>query len=344
MEAAAQSGDQRQEFYRKIAGSHLTPLWESLHALVPKTPNTQCAPGFWKFDEVRPFIHEAGRLITAEEAERRVLILENPAYPGESRITNTLYGGLQYILPGEVAPAHRHSQSALRFVMEGQGAFTAVDGEKTTMHPGDFILTPSWTWHDHGCEVDEPTIWYDGLDIPLVAYFGAGFAEAANVKSHEVSRPEGDAPARYGANLLPVDYEQRGKTSPIFNYPYARSREALEKLKTGPVDPHRGIWMKYINPATGDYALPTISAFLTLLPDGLATQRYRSTDATVVIVTEGTGESRIGDIVYRWGPRDIFVVPGWQWVTHHPDGEAVLFSYSDRTIQEKIGLWREERG
>ncbi|SQB29014.1 gentisate 1,2-dioxygenase [Citrobacter koseri] len=139
----------RQQFYQHISGQNLTPLWESLHHLVPQTPNANCAPAYWNYQEIRPLLLESGNLIGAKEAVRRVLVLENPALRGQSSITATLYAGLQLILPGEVAPSHRHNQSALRFIVEGQGAFTAVDGERTQMHPGDFILTPQWRWHDH---------------------------------------------------------------------------------------------------------------------------------------------------------------------------------------------------
>jgi gentisate 1,2-dioxygenase len=67
-----------------------------------------------------------------------------------------MYAGLQRVLPGEVAPAHRHTQSALRWVVDGEGAYTAVDGERVTMAPGDFIITPMLTWHDHGNPGDQP--------------------------------------------------------------------------------------------------------------------------------------------------------------------------------------------
>ena len=149
----------------------------------------------------------AGEAITAEEAVRRVLILENPALRGQSAVTQSLYAGLQLILPGEVAPSHRHTQSALRFIVEGSGAYTAVDGERTTMQPGDFIITPSWTWHDHGHEGDEPVVWLDGLDIPMVRFFDAGFAENDTSKSQAVSRTEGTSFARYGYNMAPVRHE-----------------------------------------------------------------------------------------------------------------------------------------
>src|SRR3954463_12634652 len=162
----------RQDLYKRMDRHNTAPLWEVLHALIPNEPATRCKPYLWKYKDVRPYITEAGKLITAKEAIRRVLVLENPGMRGESCITQSLYAGLQLILPGEIAPAHRHTQSALRFVIEGSGAYTAVDGERTMMHPGDFVITPSWTWHDHGHEGSgnggsKPVVWLDGLDIPI---------------------------------------------------------------------------------------------------------------------------------------------------------------------------------
>ena len=119
----------RDDFYDRLAPERLAPLWKVLAALVTPTPRTPAIAAAWSFDRIQPLLMEAGELITAAEAERRVLMLENPALPGQSRITNTLYAGLQLIMPGEVAPAHRHTQNALRFIMKGDGAFTALDGE-----------------------------------------------------------------------------------------------------------------------------------------------------------------------------------------------------------------------
>jgi gentisate 1,2-dioxygenase len=288
---------------------------------------------------------EAGKLITAKEAERRVLILENPGLRGQSKATTSLYAGIQLVMPGEVAPAHRHSQSALRFILEGKGAHTAVDGERTKMQPGDFVITPSMTWHDHGNETDEPMFWLDGLDIPLVQFFDASFAEGLAEEEQPITRPAGDSFARYGHNLLPVDFKDRSKTSPVFNYPYEHTRQALETAKkSSQWDPCHGLKLRYTNPASGDFAMPTIGTFIQLLPKAFKTARYRSTDATVFTVVEGRGRSRIGEHVFEWAPRDIFVVPSWQWVTHEADDEAVLFSFSDRPVQQKLDLFREDRG
>src|SRR5207342_3474971 len=229
---------EREAFYRRIAESSMTPLWEVMSALVPERPESPCVPAIWRYEQVRPWLLESGRLITAREAVRRVLIMENPGMPGSSAITSALYAGLQLILPGEVAPSHRHTQSALRFIVEGAGAYTAVDGERTTMAPGDFIITPSWTWHDHGNDGDEPVVWLDGLDIPIVALHDAQFAERYPEAIQPVTRCEGLADARWAANMALMDLRHDSWTSPVFNYPYAKCRAALAKLASaGVCDP-----------------------------------------------------------------------------------------------------------
>ena len=261
---------ERQAFYDRIGEHSLAPLWERLHSMVTRAPVTPALPAQWDYDNVvRPFLMQAGGLITAKEAERRVLILENPGLRGQTSITHSLFAGLQLIMPGEVAPAHRHSQSALRFIIEGHGAYTAVEGERTMMEPGDFVITPSWTWHDHGNDTDQPMVWLDGLDIPIVRLFDASFAEPANADSQTEARPPGDSLARFGANMLPVDWKPTVKSSPVFNYPYSRSREALATLaRNGEPDACHGHKLRYVNPASGESAMPTIGAFMQLLPAG----------------------------------------------------------------------------
>ncbi|MGH9145319.1 MAG: gentisate 1,2-dioxygenase [Vicinamibacterales bacterium] len=331
------------EFYQRLDSKGTAPLWEVLARLVRVDPQTACVPALWRYDEIRPLLMEAGRLITAKEAERRVLMLLNPGLQGTPQITQSLYAGLQLILPGEVAPTHRHVASALRFVIEGQGAYTAVDGERTTMHPGDFILTPSWTYHDHGNPGTVPVVWLDGLDIPIVNMFDTSFAEHHPEESQPVTRREGDALVRYGANLLPLEHKGSSLSVPMFTYPYGRSREALDRLnRQGPLDACHGVKMQYVNPATGGYPLPTIGAFIQLLPAGFQGRSYRSTDATIYCVVEGRGRSQIGTSSFVWGPRDVFVVPSWHAVSHEAQSETVLFSFSDRPAQKSLGLWREE--
>ena len=334
---------QREAYYRRIAAKHLTPLWELMASLVPEKPQSPCVPAIWRYDEVRPWLLESGQLISAQEAVRRVLILENPGLPGSSAVTQSLYAGLQLILPGEIAPSHRHTQSALRLIVEGSGAYTAVEGERATMRPGDFIITPSWTWHDHGNPASGPVVWLDGLDIPIVRFFDCGFAQNYPEESQPVMRPEGDALARYGNNLLPVDYEPRGQASPVFAYPYVRTRESLEQLRSnGAPHPAHGYKMQFVNPATGGYAMPSIATFVQLLPKGFAGAGYRSTDGSVFHVIEGSGAVTIAGQRLNFGARDTFVVPAWQTYVLEAGSDAVLFSFSDRPVQRALGLWREQ--
>jgi gentisate 1,2-dioxygenase len=335
---------QRAAYYDRIGAKSMTPLWEVLSALVPPQPRSPAQAALWRYAELREHVLEAGRLISAEEAERRVLILENPALRGQSCITQSLYAGLQLILPGEVAPAHRHAQSALRLVLDGEGAYTAVDGERTTMRRGDFIITPAWTWHDHGNLGDQPVVWLDGLDIPLVRFLDAGFAEKADDAVQLPLRPEVDALARFGANMVPVDFQQApAEPTRVFVYPYQRTRAALRDIARGTPDPHLAFKQRFVNPATGASPMPTIGAFVQWLPAGFETRPYRSTDGTVLVCLEGEGEASIGEERFRFAENDVLVVPSWHALQLHSARDSVLFSYSDRPVQQVLGLWREER-
>lgn len=338
----------RQHFYDEIRGLNLTPLWESLHSLVPREPQTPCVPAIWHYRDIRPYLMQAGELITAEEAVRRVLVFENPGLAGASAITQSLYAGLQLILPGEVAPSHRHAQSALRFIVDGKGAYTTVNGERTTMYPGDFIITPSWHWHDHGNlgingDGDaEPVVWLDGLDIPMLRFFDAGFAENDTERSQGVTRADGASFARHGYNMAPVKHVGPLANSPIFNYPYARSREALETLKrTDEVDAWHGYKLRYVNPTTGGSPMPTIAAFLQLLPAGFKGKPHKSTDGTVYCVAEGRGIATINGRRFEFEPKDVFVVPSWAELRLSARDDAVLFSFSDRPLQSAAAILRE---
>ncbi|MGH8238490.1 MAG: gentisate 1,2-dioxygenase [Steroidobacteraceae bacterium] len=314
---------------------------------MPAWPKPAAQPFRWAWTDIRPQLLRAGTVISAAEAERRVLVLENPGLPGRSQVTDTLYAGVQLILPGEIAPAHRHTQSALRFVLEGEGGFTAVDGERTTMHRGDFIITPHWTWHDHGHDGDGPVIWMDGLDVPLVAFLHAGFREEHTSDTHLIARPEGDALARYGSGLLPVGLAGKSSTSPVFNYPYSRTREALDRLaRHTDIDPQLGICLRYVNPTTGDWAIPTIGATMRLIPRGYSTRPYQSTESTVIAAVEGEVSIEVdAGAPLRLMPNDVFALPGWRkWRLIGGSDDAILFTFSDRPVHEKLGLFREHRG
>lgn len=335
----------RRKYYDRLAPHGLAPLWEVLKGLVPPEPTSKFAPHVWHFAKARPLLLEAGDLLTTEEAERRVLVLENPGLPGGSRVTATMYAGLQLIMPGEIAPAHRHTASALRMVLEGNGGYTAVAGEKTTMQRGDFIITPSMGWHDHGQDQHQPVIWVDGLDLHMVNFFEAAFMDHMNDKSQIVTRPEGHSVSEYGSGLGPMNPQSPfGLTSPIFNYTYGRSRPALMQVaETAEIDPHLGHALRYINPLDGGWAMPTIATWLTHLPRGFETRPMRATDGRTLVVLEGEIMIEAVDKTLSAGESDVAVVPAWHWRSIRASRDAVFFTFSDRAAQEKLGIYREER-
>lgn len=312
---------QRSGFYERIDPLGLAPLWERLKGLVPREPVPAGVPFHWSYARVRPYVLEAAEHISAEEAERRVLLLENPGLRGGSQITNTLFAGLQLIMPGETAPRHRHTQSALRFIVEGSGAYTTVDEQKVMMEPGDFVVTPAWRWHEHGHAGEGPMVWLDGLDIPMLRHFNGTFRE----DHHEWRKPT----APFGG---------------LIHFPYRRARAELERLAAaGAPDPHLGHVMRYTDPVDGGWAMPTIAAMIRLLPRGFATRAYRSSDSMVFACVEGRGRIEVGEAKLDLEPHDIAVVPGWMPYTLHAADDWVVFSYSDRAAQERLGFFREQR-
>jgi gentisate 1,2-dioxygenase len=307
-------------FSKDLAALGIMPLWERVMRL---KPGTAAQPSIWRWQDTRPLLMRACELITARQAERRVLMLENPALPGTTFATPTLYAGLQAILPGEIAPTHRHTPNALRFVMEGEGAYTAVDGKRIAMHPGDFVVTPGWTWHDHGNHGVARVVWLDGLDTAFANLLGAHFREDAPEEVRPVPRPVG----------IPR----------VLSYPYGRTREALEKLaRAGKPHPSHGWSLRYMDPATGRDPFPTMAAFVQRLPQGFDGRNYRATDGAVYCVVEGKGSVDIGAIRLEFAPHDVFVVPPWETRRFSAAADCVIFSYSDRAAQEALGFWREE--
>jgi gentisate 1,2-dioxygenase len=335
--------DAQQAFAARMLEKNITPLWTVANRLVRREPTPQIPPAYWSYQrDVRPYILEAADVISAAEAHRRVLVLNNPTL--KHGATHTLTCAIQLIKGGEIAPAHRHSQAALRFIIEGDGAYTAVNGERTYMKPGDFIVTPAWSWHDHGKDTDGVMIWLDGLDVPLVNHLGATFSDDYDGEgAFPQSRPPHDSYSRYGSGMLPLE-PVTGRNSPVFSYPYERTRAALENLrKADDWDVCHGLKLKFANPATGDWVMPTIATFAQLLPKGFKTAPYRSTEATVVMVAEGTGKATVGEQTYTLSKNDIFVAPNWTWWELEAKDDLVLLSYSDRAVLEKLDLWREQR-
>jgi gentisate 1,2-dioxygenase len=340
MAVASRANSEYGRFREEIDGMSMMPLWERVGGL---KPGSSCAPMHWSYAQVRPQLLHAAALITKKEAERRVLVLENPSLRGTTFITNALFAGLQIIMPGEVAPSHRHTPSALRFIIEGEGAYTTVAGEKLPMKPGDFVVTPNWAWHDHGNLGTTPVVWLDGLDTPFARLFGAAFREEHAEEKQAVDRPDRESETLFGMNLMPADYRAEGLATPVLIYAYERTRAALDKLASmGKLHPAHGYRLRYANPANGKHPFPTMAVFMQSLPAGFSGKSYRSTDGTVFAVHEGKGTAQIGDKTFSFAPHDVFVAPPWVPFRFQADGEVVLFSYSDRAGQEALGYWREQ--
>lgn len=337
--------DPLEAFYWDLAAADAGPLWTVLEQIITHEPRTAASPHLWKWRDIRPLVVRSGELVDTTLAERRVVVLHNPGLGGKPFASQTLYAGIQLILPGEIARTHRHTATAVRFIVEGHGAYTAVEGEKTLMEPGDFVLTPNWTWHDHGNESSEPMMWLDGLDIPLVNELGAMFYEQYPRPTQPLTKPLNDSVHRYGVGLRPTWERHLGLHSPVLNYTWRQAREALVHVsQAGDGSPYDDVMLEYTNPYSGGSVLPTMGANLQLLRPGVSTRAHRHTNSVVYHVAEGFGSSVVGEQRFEWERGDTFVVPPWTWHQHaNPGGEpSALFSFTDSPVLQALGLLRED--
>jgi gentisate 1,2-dioxygenase len=346
--AAGRAGtdDERQTYYAGLERLHLGPLWAVLRQTLTREPPRREVPYLWPWSVVRPQLLRAGELVTAAEAERRVLMFVNPENPARIGATATLYAAMQLILPGESARAHRHSPSALRFIVEGRGAFTCVAGEKVLMAPGDLVLTPPMVWHDHGNEGPEPVMWLDGLDIPLLLSLQCMFFEEFAGTTQPVTMPASRTEKLYGRALFPAGPAAGPSQafSPVWAYRWTDARQGLECLRQSTAaDPWDGHVLRYANPLNGGEVLPTIGCRLQLLTRGCRTRAHRHTASSVYHVAEGSGFSILNGTRFDWVKGDTFAVPLWCWHEHAaPAEDAVLFVLTDEPVLAALGQLREQ--
>jgi gentisate 1,2-dioxygenase len=332
-------------FYDELPSHDVEPLWRALGKLLPAEPKSPAVPYLWRYADLRPLLMRAGDVVTAEEAERRVLMLMNPGLQPTAAAAVNLYAGLQLILPGEVATAHQHAAAALRFVIEGEGAYTAVSGERTIMRPGDLVLTPAWAFHDHGNTSDCPMIWLDGLDLPLINHMHANFFGGALEHSQEELVPVDSTTRLYAAGRLNPQWRSwREAYSPVVNYPWTQTAQILAgAAAVGEGSPHDGVIFDYTNPYSGGPVLPTMSCSIQLLSAGLHTEAHRHTVSAVYHVVRGAGTTIVDGVTIDWAEHDTFVVPGWKVHEHvnHSGDDAVLFSFTDAPVIRALGFERE---
>src|SRR5262249_42878206 len=315
------SEEELQAFYAQLRDQHVTPAW--IGGGISVEPRSKAVPYVWHWRDLRPQAMRAAALVGTEQADRRVLRLHNPELEGSSG-SNTLVANIQIVMPGEIARAHRHSGSALRFIIEGQGGYTVVNGDRIPMYPGDLVLTPNWTWHDHANDTNAPMIWLDGLDSPLIRMLECGFREQFAAEAQSVGVGADPSFAKYGAGGLRPAWEQAPTApySPLWHYPYTQAREALERLAAeGASSPFDGIIMEYPNPVTGGPAMPTIGCYVQLLRPGEHTQAHRHTSSVAFHVIEGSGYSIVDGQRLDWEDKDVFCVPGWAFQDHVKTGQ-----------------------
>lgn len=330
------------EFNRELADKNLLGYWNiARHNGDEYEPQASFEPCFWKWSDVSDALTKAGEVVGLDQSFRRFIGFNTPAL--KIGTTHTLLLGAQLVKPGEIAEAHHHTMGAIRFVVRGGGAQTTVNGEPFPMTPGDLITTPSLTWHDHYNGSEEPIVWLDGADGPLIKYLQIGFGKRFGQRQQPHSRTAGFslyelAPAR--PSWIPSDRLQ----PPPYRYRWEDSEKALEALGETPGDPHDGILLRFVNPTNGGPTLPTVSCELQMLRPGEQTKSHRHTSSTVYHVFRGEGFTVINDTRYDWKTGDSFTVPLWH-THHHGNGShdpAILFAMNDRPVMEALGFYREE--
>ena len=335
-------------YYDELDKHHAGALWTVANKIEPWEPKSQSIPVVWRYKDLRDHVIRSVDLVTPEKAGRRVIYLNNPGRTDVAAAVGWIYAGLQVMNPGDVASAHRHSASAIRFIMEGTGAYTVVDGHKMTLGANDFVLTPNGTWHEHGVSADGSLcLWQDGLDIPFVNAMEANFYEVHPDLNQAVGYAVDDMTKTWGnAGLTPSTGAWSHGYSPMYKYEWVPTYEALSKYAScTDGSAFDGVMMDYVNPVTNGPVMKTLGASMQMLRPGEHTKAHRHTGSYLYHVAKGRGYSVINGKRYDWSERDIFCVPSWAWHEHvnlDDRNDACLFCLSDLPVMRALGLYREE--
>jgi len=330
-------------FHKLIHDNHMWGLWEIASQMTPH-PRPEAVPHQWKCSLLERVVKGSSVAVPVGD-ERRAMQLFNPGLNGQWATTSTLIAAVQVLLPGEVARAHRHSPAAIRFIMQGNGAYTAVEGEKIVMREGDLVLTPSWQWHDHGNETKETVVWMDGLDVPLTKALNAIFFQMNAEVQPKHTKPANGSQALYGhGRLNPTWTNERSSFSPLMLYSWEQTLEALHALREREGSPYEGIALDYTHVQTGGPVLPTIGCGVQMIRKGEKLKARRVAGSSVFCVRQGRGRSTVGDKVFEWEKGDIVAVPSWAPLQHANTGaeDAILFSINDYPVLRALGLYRED--
>lgn len=319
--------DENPELYAKMAEQDLMPLWKLATRLNTPSPRPKAIPFRWRWTEVGALAAQAGvEVPITRGGDRRVLVMANPGLGGKPFATPTLWGGIQYLGPREVAPAHRHTAGAIRFVMEGRGVYTTVNGEQVDMTRGDLILTPNWHWHEHTNTADEPMAWFDGLDLPAVVELDAVFFE---LPGEENGHPERG----------PYEHPDTSMFSQKKRIPWS---EMEPKLEQALADGGRWATVPYTDDVTGRPVMPTLGCEAHRIVPGGRTEVRRKVGSSIYVVYQGSGTVTISGQEFALAPGDCFVTPSWTRVSFTADEPLDLFANTDRPMLEALALFREE--
>jgi gentisate 1,2-dioxygenase len=329
------------DYVQALRQLNLVPLWPSLRAVLPPgkpRPNTQAT--FWSYQALRPLLMRAGELTPMAKAERRVLVLANPGHGLDNmKASSAIYLGMQLLLPGEWAPAHRHTPNAVRMIVEGEGAYTTVDGEKCPMSRGDLILTPTGLWHEHGHDGNEPVVWLDVLDLPLVYYIEASYAIEGQRQAVKPGR--GDR-AYAAAGVVPTPlYTRADKAYPLLRYPWAQARAALLALAADQPD-LQAVQVSYVNPETGADALNILGFYALMLRPGQTLQLPARSPASVFHLIEGAATAEMAGQHFTLAPADTCCAPGYTPITlvnARSDQPSFVFVADEAPLHRKLGVY-----
>lgn len=326
---------------RNLIGYWMLPGTSTVY----REPEPKHGPFKWTWQDIEEPLLKAPEHIPKEESFRRFIGFQHPDL--EVGTTPNLILGAQMVLPGEVAPCHRHTMDAVRFVIEGDASMcTVMEGEEFPMHPGDFITTPNWCWHEHVNSGDKAAIWLDGAVAPLIQHFKIGFAEPHQRGRQDMLRPRGWSDRQFGPLKPRKASVSATSFRPPYRYGWAETRAALDELSGGPEDANDGVCLSYSDPVTGGPTLPTISCEIQLLAPKKSYGRHRHTHAAIYHVFEGEGATTIGEERFDWQKGDTFAVPLWTWHAHENTTAkpAILFSINDQPVMQSLGFWRQEQG
>lgn len=328
---------------RRLAQVYMRGLW-ARNIPERSEPRPLGVAHVWKWGIIREALEAASELVQLDNfGVRRNIGLVNPGLVDKGGFASpNMSMGLQLVKPGEVALTHRHTASAIRFIVEGKvGAYTVVDGEKCTMERGDLVLTPNWSWHDHHNEADQPVVWIDGLDAPINITLGTGFTEPYHDRKGQPLSSSVDHAMRKPGGL-----SRPGNTPTRLVYKWQETLPALQGMNPDDKSPYDGWCLEYRNEACGGHTLKTFTCWIQMLQGGEKTLPHRHTYTHLYHVFEGQGITEVEGQELAWERGDCLTVPNWTWHRHrntHSSDPAIFFSMNDLPLQEVLGLYREER-